>query len=101
MPTRLLNDITEFVTRADHQDRSIVSKPPTIAEDQRQTESTFWEDFDSHPLEFKGPYMTSSQPALAMRGNRSTWICGVSLEAAAPRLGWQPGVSCRPTLAIA
>jgi hypothetical protein len=44
---QVLNGITEFVTRGDLLDRSIIQEQPTIIDGARRAEATFWADFEA------------------------------------------------------
>jgi hypothetical protein len=93
----ILTGIEELATRSDLLDRSLVMYLPSIPETERQTEKSFWEDFqEAHPRILGAlldavacalrelPNVTiQSLPRLA---DFATWI-----TAAEPGLGWDSG----------
>jgi hypothetical protein len=90
----VMNGIEEVATRGDLLDRALILYLPTILEDKRQDEKTFWQAFETHQPQILGALLTVVSTALQhvasvqltqkpRMADFAVWAC-----AAADACGW-------------
>ena len=94
---QVINGITEFVTRGDLLDRSIIQEQPTIRDQSRRSEDELWREFEAKRPQIVGALFDAVSAALANHArvvlqelprmaDPTRWV-----TAAEPALGWPAG----------
>ena len=98
----ILNGIDDIATRGDLQERSVLVSLPSILEDERREENTFWAEFEAVRPRIFGALLSGSAPPYAMQMMfiRAQALYGglaVAATAMEDAFGWEPGSLWRLT----
>ncbi len=93
----LLNGITDVATRGDLQERSLLVSLPSILEDERREENTFWAEFEAARPRIFGALLSGVSAALRNADDvhleRKPRMADFAVRATAMEdaFGWEPG----------